>query len=128
METKDPQGSGEDQEKEMASEKTGPSRRQFLAQSGRVAAGIGAASLLSNPGQSGLSFAANESLITKVGGTGGAKMKKVDAPQRTKEALAAAVKAELNAPIISAPSKVIPSKFRPTFLPYVFILSDSSLR
>jgi urease beta subunit len=100
METKEPQGSGEDNEQEMASEKAGPSRRQFLAQSGRVAAGIGAASLLSNPGQSGLSFAANESLITKVSGTGGAKMKKVDAPQRSKEALAAAVKAELNAPII----------------------------
>ena len=100
MKMNESQDSGEDKDKEMTSEKTGPSRRQFLAQSGRVAAGIGAASLLSNPGQSGLSFAANESLITKVSGTGGAKMKKQDAPQRSKEALAAAVKAELNAPII----------------------------
>ena len=94
MKTKEPQGSGEDKEKLSATETTGPSRRQFLAQSGRVAAGIGAASLLSHPGQSGLSFAANESLITKV------KTKKQDVPQRSKEALAAAVKAELNAPII----------------------------
>ncbi|MFO0699468.1 MAG: urease subunit beta [Nitrospira sp.] len=100
MKMNESQDSGEDKEKEMASEKTGTSRRQFLAQSGRVAAGVGAASLLSNPGQGGLSFAATESLITKVSGTGGAKMKKQDAPQRSKEALAAAVRAELNAPII----------------------------
>ena len=100
MKMNESQDSGEDKEKEMASEKTGTSRRQFLAQSGRVAAGVGAASLLSNPGQGGLSFAATESLITKVSGTGGAKMKKQDAPQRSKEALAASVRAELNAPII----------------------------
>lgn len=80
--------------------KAGPSRREFLAQGGRVAAGIGAASLLGNAGQQGMAYAANESLITRVGGTGGAKMKKQDAPQRSKEALAAAVKAELAAPII----------------------------
>lgn len=80
--------------------KAGPSRREFLAQGGRVAAGIGAASLLGNAGQQGMAYAANESLITRVGGTGGAKMKKQDAPQRSKEALAAAVKAELSAPII----------------------------
>lgn len=80
--------------------KAGPSRREFLAQSGRVAAGVGAVSLLGNVGQQGIAYAANESLITKVSGTGGAKMKKQDAPQRSKEALAAAVKAELNAPII----------------------------
>lgn len=100
MKTKQPQGSGEDKEEERTSEKPGTSRRQFLAQSGRVAAGIGAASLLNNPGEYELSFAASESLITKVGGAGGAKMKKHDAPQRSREALAAAVKAELNAPII----------------------------
>lgn len=80
--------------------KAGPSRREFLAQGGRVAAGIGAASLLGNAGQQGMAYAANESLMTRVGGTGGAKMKKQDAPQRSKEALAAAVKAELSAPII----------------------------
>lgn len=80
--------------------KAGPSRREFLAQGGRVAAGIGAASLLGNAGQQGMASAANESLMTRVGGTGGAKMKKQDAPQRSKEALAAAVKAELSAPII----------------------------
>mgnify|MGYP001264470684 CR=1 FL=1 len=80
--------------------KAGPSRREFLAQSGRVAAGVGAVSLLGNVSQQGIAYAANESLITKVSGTGGAKMKKQDAPQRSKEALAAAVKAELNAPII----------------------------
>lgn len=105
MKTKEPQGSGEGNEGQTASEQTGTSRRQFLANSGRVAAGVGAASLLSNPGQAGLSFAATESLITKVSGTGGAKMKKVDAPQRSKEALAAAVRAELNAPII--PGEII---------------------
>jgi len=105
MKVKDPQDSGDDKEKRSTSEKTGPSRRQFLAQSGRVAAGIGAASLLSNPGQQGLSFAANESLIMKVSGTGGAKMKKHDAPQRSREALAAAVKAELSAPIV--PGEII---------------------
>lgn len=80
--------------------KAGPSRREFLAQGGRVAAGIGAASLLGNAGQQGMTYAANESLMTRVGGTGGAKMKKQDAPQRSREALAAAVKAELSAPII----------------------------
>lgn len=100
MKTKEPQDSGGDKAKQGADEKTGTSRRQFLAQSGRVAAGVGVASLLSNPGRHGLSFAANESLITKVGGAGGAKMKKHDAPQRSKEALAAAVKAELSAPIV----------------------------
>ena len=100
MKAKDPQDSGDDKEKRSASEKTGPSRRQFLAHSGRVAAGIGAVSLLGNAGQQGIAYAANESLITKVGGTGGAKMKKQDAPQRSKEALAAAVKAELSAPIV----------------------------
>lgn len=100
MKTKEPQVSGEDNEKEMDAEKTGPSRRQFLANSGRVAAGIGAASLLGCASQQGIVHAANESLITKVSGTGGAKMKKQDAPQRSREALAAAVKAELNAPIV----------------------------
>jgi len=39
-------------------------------------------------------------MMKKVGGTGGGKMKKQDAPQRSKEALAAAVKAELSAPIV----------------------------
>lgn len=100
MKAKDPQGAGDDKGKRSDSEKTGPSRRQFLAHSGRVAAGIGAVSLLGNAGQQGIAYAANESLITKVGGAGGAKMKKHDAPQRSKEALAAAVKAELSAPII----------------------------
>jgi urease beta subunit len=100
MKTKEPQGSGEDKTKQSSSEKTGTSRRQFLAQSGRVAAGIGAVSLLGNAGQHGIVYAANESLVKKVGGAGGAKMKKQDVPQRTKEALAAAVKAELSAPII----------------------------
>lgn len=95
MKTKEPHGSEEDKGKPTASDKTGPSRRQFLAQSGRVAAGIGAASLLSHPVQSGLSFAANESLITKV-----ANKKVQKAPDRSREALAAAVKAELNTPII----------------------------
>ena len=80
--------------------KPGPSRREFLAQSGRIAAGVGAVSLLGNVGQQGAVYAANESLIKKVGGAGGAKMKKQDAPQRSKEALAAAVKAELSAPIV----------------------------
>ncbi|MGC4099351.1 MAG: urease subunit beta [Nitrospira sp.] len=80
--------------------KTGPSRREFLAQGGRVAAGIGAVSILGNAGQQGMAYTADESLIKRVGGTGGAKMKKQDAPQRSKEALAAAVKAELSAPII----------------------------
>lgn len=83
-----------------AAPKAGPSRREFLAQGGRVAAGIGAISLLGNAGQQGMAHAANESLMRKVSGTGGAKMKKQDAPQRSKEALAAAVKAELAAPII----------------------------
>lgn len=82
------------------SPKAGPSRREFLAKGGRVAAGIGAVSLLGNVSQQGMAYAANESLIKKVGGTGGANMKKQDAPQRSKEALAAAVKAELSAPII----------------------------
>jgi urease beta subunit len=100
MKAKEPQDSRDDKEKRSTSEKAGPSRRQFLAHSGRVAAGIGAASLLGNAGQQGIAYAANESLITKVGGTGGAKMKKQDAPQRSKEALAAAVKAELSAPIV----------------------------
>ena len=100
MKMNESQGAGEDKEKEVASEKAGPSRRQFLANSGRVAAGIGAVSLLGCASQQGVVHAANESLITKVSGTGGAKMKKVDAPQRSKEALAAAVRAELNAPII----------------------------
>lgn len=100
MKGKAPQNSEEGAGTQKGSEKTGTSRRQFLVQSGRVAAGIGAASLLSNQGQHGLVFAANESLITKVGGAGGAKMKKQDAPQRSKEALAAAVKAELAAPVI----------------------------
>ncbi|WHZ28587.1 MAG: Urease beta subunit [Nitrospira sp.] len=100
MKAKEPQDSRGDKDKRSTSEKTGPSRRQFLAHSGRVAAGIGAVSLLGNAGQQGIAYAANESLITKVGGTGGAKMKKQDAPQRSKEALAAAVKAELSAPIV----------------------------
>ena len=100
MKAKEPQDLRDDKEKRTTSEKPGPSRRQFLAHSGRVAAGIGAASLLGNAGQQGIAYAANESLITKVGGTGGAKMKKQDAPQRSKEALAAAVKAELSAPIV----------------------------
>ena len=100
MKAKESRDSGYDKEKRSTSEKTGPSRRQFLAHSGRVAAGIGAVSLLGNAGQHEIAYAANESLITKVGGTGGAKMKKQDAPQRSKEALAAAVKAELSAPIV----------------------------
>jgi urease beta subunit len=100
MKAKKPQDFGDDKTKQSTSEKIGPSRRQFLAQSGRVAAGIGAASILANTGQHGITYAANESLITKVGGAGGAKMKKHDAPQRSKEALAAAVKAELSAPIV----------------------------
>lgn len=99
MKTKGPQRSEGDKAKQSPSEKTGTSRRQFLAQSGRLVAGIGAASLLSNPGQAGVSFAESESFIRKVSGTGGAKMKKHDAPQRSKEALAAAIKAELSAPI-----------------------------
>ena len=95
MKTKRPHGSDEeDKDKQIDPKNTGPSRRQFLVQTGRVAAGVGAASLLSNAGQSGLSFAANESLVTKV------KTKKHDAPQRSKEALAAAVKAELSAPVV----------------------------
>ncbi len=100
MKKKEPQGSGEDKDKQSTSEKTGTSRRQFLARSGRMAAGIGASSLLGNAGQQGMVYAANESLIRKAGGAGGTKMKKQDAPQRSKEALAAAVKAELSAPII----------------------------
>ena len=100
MKAKNPQDSGDDKEKQSVAEKTGTSRRQFLAHSGRVAAGIGAVSLLGNAGQQGIAYAANESMITKVGGAGGAKMKKHDAPQRSKEALAAAVKAELSAPIV----------------------------
>lgn len=100
MKAKNSQDSGDDKEKRSTAEKTGPSRRQFLAHSGRVAAGIGAVSLLGNAGQQGIAYAANESLITKVGGAGGAKMKKHDAPQRSKEALSAAVKAELSAPIV----------------------------
>ncbi len=100
MKRKESQDYGEDVGKQNVPQKTGTSRRQFLVQSGRVAAGIGAASLLTNQGQHGLAFAANESLIKKVSGAGGAKMKKQDAPQRSKEALAAAVKAELSAPIV----------------------------
>src|SRR6185437_15813160 len=107
MKAKEPQDSGDDKEKRSTSEKTGPSRRQFLAHSGRVAAGIGAASLLGNAGQHGIAYAANESLITKVGGAGGAKMKKHDVPQRSKEALAAAVKAELSAPIVPGDIEIL---------------------
>lgn len=77
-----------------------PSRREFFIQGGRIAAGIGAASLLGKTGQQGSAHAANESLITKVGGAGGGRKKKQDAPQSSKEALAAAVEAERSAPII----------------------------
>ena len=94
-----------DAKKKENASKAGPSRREFLTQGGRVAAGIGAVSLLGKAGQQGMAYAANESLIKKVGGTGGAKMKKQDAPQRSKEAWAAAVKAELSAPII--PGEII---------------------
>lgn len=101
MKTKEPQGSGERKERLNPSERAGTSRRQFLAQSGRVAAGVGAASLLSNSGHHGMVFAANDSLITRVSGAGAAKQKKLQDPvTRSKEALAAAVKAELSAPII----------------------------
>lgn len=101
MKMNEAQDPGKDVGKETASEKAGPSRRQFLANSGRVAAGVGAASFLSNSAQSGMVFAANESLITRVSGAGAAKQKKLQDPTtRTREALAAAVKAELNAPII----------------------------
>lgn len=99
MKAKDPQGSKDAKAGEDAP-KAGTSRREFFVQSGRVAAGIGAASLLGNAGQSGMAYAANESLIKKVAGAGGGKMKKKEAPQRSKEALASAVKAELSAPII----------------------------
>ncbi|MBX3350759.1 MAG: hypothetical protein KF747_18720, partial [Nitrospira sp.] len=37
---------------------TGPSRREFLGQTGRVAAGVGVAALLGNLGQYALSYAA----------------------------------------------------------------------
>ena len=101
MKMNEPQVPGKDIGNEAASEKAGPSRRQFLANSGRVAAGVGAASFLSNSAHPGMVFAANESLITRVSGAGAAKQKKLqDATTRTREALAAAVKAELNAPII----------------------------
>ena len=97
MEKKEKHGSKEVKD-ETTTTRTGPSRREFLSQSGRVAAGVGVASLLGNV-TPGAAYAANESLIKRVSG-GGAKMKKQDAPQRSKEALAAAVKAELNAPIV----------------------------
>lgn len=99
MKAKGPQGSKSAKGGGDAPE-SGPSRREFLVRGGQVAAGIGAVSLLGNAGQQGIAYAANESLITKVSGAGGAKMKKQDAPQRSKEALAAAVRAELSAPII----------------------------
>lgn len=98
MKAKEPQDSKDAKGGEDAS-KTGPSRREFFARSGRVAAGIGAASLLGNAGQHGIAYALNESLITKVSGAGGGKKKKQESSQRSKEALAAAVKAELSAPI-----------------------------
>lgn len=82
------------------SSKDHPSRREFFIQGGRIAAGIGAVSLLGKTGQQGIAHAANESLITKVGGAGGGRKKKQDAPQNSKEALAAAVEAERSAPII----------------------------
>jgi urease beta subunit len=97
MKEKESQAS-KDAKSEGETPKPGPSRREFLAQSGRVAAGVGAVSLLGNVDQQGAVYAANESLIKKVGG--GAKVKKQDVPQRSKEALAAAVKAELSAPIV----------------------------
>ena len=101
MKIDEPQVPGKDTGKETASERAGTSRRQFLANSGRVAAGVGAASFLSNSTHPGMAFAANESLITRVSGAGAAKQKKLQDPTtRTREALAAAVKAELNAPII----------------------------
>ena len=103
METKEPQGSGEFKGQQNPSEGTGTSRRQFLAQSGRVAAGVGAASILSNAGHPNMVFAGNDSLVTRVSGAGAAKQKKLQDPvTRSKEALAAAVRAELNAPIIPA--------------------------
>jgi len=101
MKMKEPESSGEIKERQDPSEATGTSRRQFLAQSGRVAAGVGAASLLSNAVHPNMVFAANDSLITRVSGAGAAKQKKLQDPvTRSKEALAAAVKAELNAPVI----------------------------
>ncbi len=101
MKTKAPQGSGEGEGGQNPSEGVGTSRRQFLAQSGRVAAGVGAASLLSNSGHPNMAFASNDSLITRVSGAGAAKQKKLQDPvTRSKEALAAAVRAEMNAPII----------------------------
>jgi urease beta subunit len=108
MKAKDRQDFGDDKTKQSTSEKPGTSRRQFLAQSGRMAAGIGAVSLLGNAGQHGLVYAANESLIKKVGGAGGAKMKKQEAPQRSRETLAAAVKAELSAPIVPGEIMTVP--------------------
>ncbi len=53
-----------------------------------------------------MAYAANESFIKKVGGDGGGKKKKQAASQRSKEALASAVKAELSAPII--PGEILP--------------------
>ncbi len=101
METKEPQGSGEVKGQQDPSAGAGTSRRQFLAQSGRVAAGVGAASFLSNAAHPNMAFAGNDSLITRVSGAGAAKQKKLQDPvTRSKEALAAAVRAELNAPII----------------------------
>ncbi len=95
MKSKAPQGSKDAKAGEDAS-KPGPSRREFFIQGGRIAAGIGAASLLGNGRQQGIAHAAQESLAPKVGG----KKKKQEGPERSNEALAAAVKAELSAPVI----------------------------
>lgn len=101
MKTKEPEGSKTPKGKQDSSEGGGTSRRQFLAQSGRVAAGVGAASFLTNSAHPNMLFAGNESLITRVSGAGAAKQKKLQDPvSRSKEALAAAVRAELAAPIV----------------------------
>lgn len=107
MKSKDPQDSkdaraGEDTPKKVQSQ----SRREFFIQGGRIAAGIGAASLLGHAGQQGIAHGANESLIRKVGGAGGGRQKKQQAPPSSQAGLADAVKAGLSAPII--PGEIMP--------------------
>ncbi|MBH0193423.1 MAG: transporter substrate-binding protein, partial [Nitrospira sp.] len=58
METKQPHDSAGVKHEEQVSEDRGSSRREFLGQTGRVAAGVGVAALLGNLGNYALSYAA----------------------------------------------------------------------
>ena len=67
METKVPLNSEDVKKVEIAPEETGSSRREFLGQSGRVAAGVGVAALLGNLGHWALSYTAEAAEPVKVG-------------------------------------------------------------